>query len=70
VACLFCYSGGKWVGGKFDWVSTSRRTRDFKNIHEGYHGWSPTVFKNATAYAFVIVSKDGKSRSNVIRCGR
>ena len=70
VACLFCYYGGKWVGGKFDWVSTSRRTRDFINIHEGYHGWSPTVFKNATAYAFVIVSKDGKSRSNVIRCGK
>ncbi len=70
IAALFCYYGGKWIGGKFDWVSTSRRTRDFKNVHDGYNGWSPTVFKNATAYAFVIVSKDGKSRSNVIRCGR
>ena len=70
IAALFCYSGGKWVGGKFDWVSTSRRTRDFKNIHDSYNGWSPTVFKNASAYAFVIVSKDGKSRSNVIRCGK
>ncbi len=70
VACLFCYYGGKWVGGKFDWVSTSRRTRDFKNVHDGYNGWSPTVFTKATAYAFVIVSKDGKTRSNVIRCGR
>ncbi len=70
VACLFCYSGGKWVGGKFDWVSTSRRTRDFKNVHDGYNGWSPAVFSRAEAYAFVIVSKDGKTRSNVIRCGR
>ena len=70
VACLFCYYGGKWVGGKFDWVSTSRRTRDLKNVHDGYNGWSPTVFSKATAYAFVIVSKDGKTRSNVIRCGK
>jgi uncharacterized repeat protein (TIGR02543 family) len=70
VACLFCHYGGKWVGGKFDWVSTSRRTRDFKNIHEGYNGWSPKAFSGADAYAFVIVSKDGKSRSNVIRCGK
>jgi uncharacterized repeat protein (TIGR02543 family) len=68
VACLFCYSGGKWVGGKFDWVSTSRRTRDLKNVHDGYNGWSPTVFSRATDCAFVIVSKDGKTRSNVIRC--
>ena len=70
VACLFCYHGGKWIGGKFDWISTSRRTRDFKNIHDSYHGWSPSVFSKATAYAFVIVSKDGKTRSNVIRCGK
>ncbi len=70
VACLFCYYGGKWVGGKFDWVSTSRRSRDFKNVHDGYNGWSPTAFTRAEAYAFVIVSKDGKSRSNVIRCGK
>ena len=70
VACLFCYYGGKWVGGKFDWVSTSRRTRDLKNVHDGYNGWSPSVFSKATAYAFVIVSKDGKTRSNVIRCGK
>ena len=70
VACLFCHYGGKWVGGKFDWISTSRRTRDLKNIHDGYNGWSPTVFAKADAYAFVIVSKDGKTRSNVIRCGK
>ena len=70
LACLFCYYGGKWIGGKFDWISTSRRTRDFVNINGNYKGWSPTVFKNASAYAFVIVSKDGKSRSNVIRCGK
>lgn len=68
VACLFCYSGGKWVGGKFDWISTSRRTRDFKNINEGYNGWSAATFSRAEAYAFVIVSKDGKTRSNVILC--
>ena len=70
LACLFCHYDGKWIGGKFDWISTSRRTRDFENIESGYNGWSPAVFSRADAYAFVIVSRDGKTRSNVIRCGK
>ena len=70
VACLFCKIGKEWVGGKFDWVSTSRLTRDFKNIRTSYNGWSPDAIEKATEYAFVIVSRDGKKRSNVIRCGK
>ena len=70
VACLFCLIGGKWVGGKFDWISTSRKTRDFKNIKESYNGWPSNSIAAAEKYAFCIVSKDGKKRTNVISCGR
>ena len=69
VAALFCRIGGKWEGGKFDWISTSRRTRDFKNISEGYNGWDKQAVGKADKFAFVIVSKDGKKRTNVIAQG-
>lgn len=70
IACLFCLINGKWVGGKFDWISTSRTTRDFKNIATGYHGWDSAAIDKAEGYRFVIVSKDGKKRSNVIEVMR
>lgn len=67
LACLFYKdSGGKWQGGKFDWISTSRTTRDFKNIDSGYNGWNPSAFVAATEYAFVIVGTNGR-RTNVIK---
>lgn len=66
LACLFCRIGGQWQGGKFDWISTSRRTRSLENIHGGYNGWDPGAISKADAYAFVIVSRNGKARSNVI----
>ena len=69
LACLFCKIDGKWSGGKFDWISTSRRTRDFKNIRDSYHGWPANAIERAEAFAFVIVSRNGKYRTNVIRCG-
>lgn len=65
IAALFCLVDGRWVGGKFEWISTSRLTRSWHNIG-GYNGWSMTVFNAATKYAFVIVSKDGRQRSNII----
>lgn len=67
LACLFVKDNdGNWVGGKFDWISTSRRTRDFTNIYNGYNGWDLSNVPKTTTAAFVIVSKDGKWRSNVI----
>ena len=70
LACLFYLdASGKWQGGKFDWISTSRTTRDFKNIHGGYNGWNPSAFAAATEYAFVIVGTNGR-RTNVIRGAR
>lgn len=68
LACFFCKVDGKWQGGKVDWLSTSRTTRDFKNAYEGYNGWDGSSIGKATEYAFVIVSRDGKKRSNVITC--
>lgn len=65
-ACLFVKkSDGSWVGGKFDWVSSSRTTRDFKNIFEKYHGWSLAGVPNPCDAAFVIVSADRSKRTNV-----
>jgi len=67
LACLFYLdASGKWQGGKFDWISTSRTTRDFKNIHSGYNGWNAAEFDAAREFAFVIVGTGGR-RSNVIR---
>ncbi len=66
LACLFCKIDGRWKGGKFDWISTSRLTRGFENITDGYNGWQKDAVSKATEYAFVIVSKDGGKRTNVI----
>lgn len=70
LACIFYRDGsGAWVGGKFDWISTSRTTRDFKNTHSGYNGWNAAAFDAASEFAFVIVGTGGR-RSNVIRGAR
>lgn len=67
LACLFVEDGR---GGKFDWISTSRRTRDLKNIESGYGGWDASAFKASKRFYFCIVSKDGKTRTNVIEASR
>ena len=67
-ACFFVQrSDGKWVGGKFDWISTSRTTRGFENIYGRYKGWSLSGVPNPCNAAFLILNHDGKRRSNVIR---
>lgn len=70
LACLFCKIDGKWKGGKFDWISTSRVTRDFHNIETSYNGWDKNAISKATAYRFVIISRDGKRRTNVIEVSK
>lgn len=65
-ACAFYWDGSRWVGGKFDWISTSRTTRDFKNIDDHYHGWNPDAFWSAPRRAFCIVSRDGRKRTNLL----
>lgn len=65
IAALFCLVDGVWIGGKFEWVSTSRLTRSWHNI-AGYNGWSMATFNAAKKYAFVVISRDGRHRSNII----
>ena len=59
-------SDGQYRGGKFDWISASRVTRSWENIRSGYHGWPKDAIETAKGYAFCIVSKDGKKRTNWI----
>lgn len=67
LACLFVKDAdGVWRGGKFDWISTSRTARDFENIKGNYNGWPKDAIEKGLAFAFVIVSKDGARRTNVI----
>lgn len=67
LACLFVQKAdGTWIGGKFDWISTSRTSRGLEHVY-GYNGWNANVAPNPCEAAFVIVSKDGKKRSNVIK---
>ena len=66
LACLFCRVNGVWTGGKFEWISSSRKSRSLGNAQGGYNGWKGEDLINADAFAFVIVAKDQKRRSNVI----
>lgn len=63
---LFCRIGGKWVGGKFDHISTDRKTRGFENIDGRYGGWDPGALSKASAFAFVILDDGARRRTNVI----
>ncbi len=70
LACLFIPEGNKWIGGKFEWISESRTNRSLGNIKEGYNGWSWSKFSASKKFAFVIISGDGKKRTNVIVCSK
>ena len=66
-ACMFVQTeSGSWVGGKFDWISSSRSSRDFKNVYSGYAGWNLDNVPNPCQIAFVILDANAKRRSNVI----
>ena len=67
LACFFVKrNDGSWVGGKFDWISSSRQSRDLSHIKSRYNGWSLADVPNPTQAAFVIISSDGQRRSNVL----
>lgn len=67
VACLFVMDeDGRWIGGKFEWISSSRETREFTNVFDGYSDWSLRNVPNPCEVAFVVFRKDGKKRSNII----
>ena len=67
ICAVFIERDGKWIGGKFDWVSTSRSFRELKHL-ESYNTWPSSGIKLPLRgkVAFVVVSANGKLRSNVI----
>lgn len=66
LACAFYEDGGKWVGGKFDWIDEHRSSRSLENIHDGYGGWNAGAWNAAKRRAFCVMSFDGKYRSNLL----
>ena len=67
ICCLFVKnSAGAWIGGKFDWISTSRTSRSLGHVTGGYEGWSLSGVPNPCEAAFVIVNAGGSRRTNVI----
>lgn len=67
-AAFFLQPDGSWVGGKFDWISTSRTDRELKHmIGPGYYSnWSQFDPSKSTAIAFVIISVKTGKRTNII----
>ena len=67
VCAAFFLRDGQWIGGKFDWVSVSRTNRELKHC-EYYSNWGSSGIKLPWRgkVAFVVVSADGKRRSNVV----
>jgi len=67
LACLFVErKDGSIVGGKFDWVSTSRASRGLENVFGGYNGWTLSDVPNPCTIYYVVIDRDGRRRSNVI----
>lgn len=67
VACLFLEDG---AGGKFEWVSTSRKTRSVKNIKAGYGEWPKTALARGGKLWFCIAGSDGKLRTACVEVDR
>jgi hypothetical protein len=69
MCCIFFEGAdGVWRGGKWDWISTSRTSRELKHINRDpkYSNWGDFNLTSPMEAVFVIVSKGGR-RSNVIR---
>lgn len=67
ICAVFFLRDGQWIGGKFDWVSVSRSNRELKHV-ESYSNWPSSGIKLPWRgrVAFVVVSADGRRRSNVV----
>lgn len=67
ICAIFFERDGQWIGGKFDWISVSRTNRELKHV-ESYSNWVSSGIKLPWRgrVAFVVVSADGRRRSNVL----
>lgn len=68
-AVFFKNTEGRWVGGKFDWISTSRTSRELKHCttEPTYSNWTMAGIPNPCEAAFVIFDRVGRQRSNVLK---
>ena len=64
IACFFVYRGGQYMGGKFDWSTYSRKSRESKNIRDGYTGGIIPV--NGEKVWFLLTDLNGKNRTNAL----
>lgn len=68
LACFFVKNkSGDIVGGKFEWISVSRKTREFKNIFKSYNGWTLKDIPNTTDAYFCIINPKTLKRTNFIK---
>lgn len=61
-SCFFVLRDGRYRGGKFDWSTYSRKTRELKNIRGGYTGG--IVPRAGERVWFCFMDLNGKKRTN------
>ena len=61
-ACFFVKRNGVWAGGKFDWSSETRNSREATNIRAGYTGG--IVPKAGEEVRFCLTDLNMKRRTN------
>jgi hypothetical protein len=64
--CAFYESGGRWIGGFWEWGSPDRTYRGYENISDKYKGWDAAAWNASKKRAFCICSKDGRKRTNIV----
>lgn len=63
---FFVWDGSRWVGGKFEWITTGGQAlKTLHNITGGYNGHRTPA--RGTPVAFAWTSADGRQRSNLIK---
>lgn len=66
-ACFFvANNNNEIVGGKFEWISISRKSRDLENIFTRYNGWNLANVPSTTKAYFCIVNPNTGKRTNFI----
>lgn len=66
IVCFFYIRAGTVTGGRFDWKRPGQTSKGTENIHGGYGGHSMPA--DGTDSWLMLVSTDGKQRSNTVKC--
>ena len=68
LACFFVTTkSGNIRGGKFEWISVSRKSRSFGNIFAGYNGWQLSDVPSTSDVYFCILNPKTNRRTNFIK---